>query len=127
MKSMFAPERKDSWKLGMASPLTKGRRCAKARASERMERAMLLEGKKLLITGVLTPQSIAFGIAELAQKQGAQLILTGFGRGMSLTERSAKRLSPVPEILELDVNQPDHFKRLTEQLKQKMGVLHGAL
>ncbi|HYV47927.1 MAG TPA: enoyl-ACP reductase FabI [Myxococcaceae bacterium] len=88
---------------------------------------MLLQGKKLLITGVLTPQSIAYGIAELAQKEGAQLILTGFGRGMSLTERSAKRLNPVPEILELDVNQPDHFKRLTEQLQSKAGVLHGAL
>jgi len=88
---------------------------------------MLFQGKKLLITGVLTPQSIAYGVAELAQKEGAQIFLTGFGRGMSLTERSAKRLSPVPEILELDVNQPDHFKRLTEQLKEKAGVLHGAL
>jgi len=88
---------------------------------------MLLQGKKLLITGVLTPQSIAFGIAELAQKEGAEIVLTGFGRGMSLTERSAKRLSPVPEILELDVAQPDHFKRLTEQLRAKVGVLHGAL
>src|SRR3954468_3428059 len=88
---------------------------------------MMFQGKKLLITGVLTPQSIAFGVAELAQKEGAELILTGFGRGMSLTERSAKRLSPVPEILELDVAQPDHFKRLTEQLKAKAGVLHGAL
>src|SRR3954471_1223527 len=89
--------------------------------------AMMFQGKKLLITGVLTPQSIAFGIAELAQKEGAELVLTGFGRGMSLTERSARRLDPVPEILELDVNQPDHFKRLTEQLKAKVGVLHGAL
>jgi enoyl-[acyl-carrier protein] reductase I len=88
---------------------------------------MLLQGKKLLITGVLTPQSIAFGIAELAQKEGAQIVLTGFGRALSLTERSARRLSPVPEILELDVNNPEHFTRLTEALKQKVGKLDGAL
>src|SRR6185436_15023035 len=88
---------------------------------------MMFQGKKLLITGVLTPQSIAYGIAELAQKEGAQIILTGFGRGMSLTERSAKRLSQSVEILELDVNQPEHFKRLTSQLKEKMGVVHGVL
>lgn len=88
---------------------------------------MLLQGKKLLITGVLTPQSIAFGVAEHAQKQGAEIILTGFGRALSLTERSAKRLSPVPEILELDVTNPEHFPKLTESLKQKWGVVHGAL
>jgi meromycolic acid enoyl-[acyl-carrier-protein] reductase len=88
---------------------------------------VLLKGKKLLITGVLTPQSIAFNIAELAQQEGAEVILTGFGRGMSLTERSAKRLNPVPDILELDVSNPAHFPALTEALKQKMGVLHGVL
>ncbi len=90
---------------------------------------MLLQGKKLLITGVLTPQSIAFAIAELAQKQGAEILLTGFGRGMSLTERSARRLEPVPNILELDVTNPAHFPALTAAIKQRWdrldGVLHG--
>jgi len=62
---------------------------------------MLLEGKRLLITGVLTPQSIAFGVAEVAQKEGAEVALTGLGRGMSLTERSARRLNPVPPVIEL--------------------------
>ena len=80
---------------------------------------MLLQGKKILVTGVLTPQSLAFGIAELAQKEGAEIILTGFGRGLSLTERSAKRLDPVPEVLELDVTNSDHFKALTETVKKK--------
>ncbi len=88
---------------------------------------MLLQGKKLLITGVLTPQSIAFGVAELAQQQGAEVILTGFGRAMSLTERSAKRLSPVPEILELDVTNPEHFGKLTEALKAEGGAIDGVL
>ena len=72
---------------------------------------MLLQGKRLLITGVLTPQSLAYGIAELAQSEGAEIILTSFGRGMSLTERSARRLSPVPEVLELDVSQRRALRR----------------
>jgi len=88
---------------------------------------VLLKGKKLLITGVLTPQSIAFGIAEHAQQQGAEVILSGFGRGMSLTQRTAKRLNPVPEVIELDVQQPAHFPALTQTLKEKMGVIHGVL
>jgi len=88
---------------------------------------MLLQGKRLLITGVLTPQSLAYGIAEIAQTEGAEVILTSFGRGMSLTERSARRLSPVPEVLELDVTNPAHFTRLTETLKGMGKPLHGVL
>ncbi|MCK8502994.1 enoyl-ACP reductase FabI [Myxococcus fulvus] len=90
---------------------------------------MLLQGKKLLITGVLTPQSLAYGIAEHALQQGADILLTGFGRAKSLTERSAKRLKPGIEVLELDVTNPEHFKALTGSLKQRWdrvdGVLHG--
>ena len=88
---------------------------------------MLLEDKKLLITGVLTPQSIAFAIAELAQREGAQILLTSFGRGMSLTERSARRLNPAPAVLELDVTNSAHFSMLTKELKKRWGTLHGAL
>jgi enoyl ACP reductase len=88
---------------------------------------MLLQGKRLLITGVLTPQSLAYGIAEIALAEGAEVILTSFGRGMSLTERSARRLSPSLEVLELDVTNPEHFKRLTETLTASGKPLHGAL
>jgi enoyl-[acyl-carrier protein] reductase I len=88
---------------------------------------MLLQGKKLLITGVLTPQSIAYGIAERALEQGAEVILTGFGRARSLTERSAKRLKAGTEVLELDVTNPAHFSALTESLRQKWGRVDGAL
>jgi enoyl ACP reductase len=88
---------------------------------------MLLSGKNLLVTGVLTPQSIAYGIAELAQQQGARVLLTGFGRGMSLTQRSAKRLSPSPEVLELDVTNVEHFRTLTHSVKERFGVVHGVL
>jgi meromycolic acid enoyl-[acyl-carrier-protein] reductase len=88
---------------------------------------MLLSGKKLLLTGVLTPQSIAFAAAEVAQQQGAEILLTGFGRGLSLTQRSAKRLDPVPEVLELDVANSDHFPALTQALKQRWGKVDGVL
>jgi meromycolic acid enoyl-[acyl-carrier-protein] reductase len=88
---------------------------------------MLLQGKKILITGVLTPQSIAYGIAEHALAQGADIILTGFGRARSLTERSAKRLKPGTEVLELDVSKPEDFKALTASLKEKWGRVDGAV
>ncbi|HEY1089385.1 MAG TPA: enoyl-ACP reductase FabI [Archangium sp.] len=88
---------------------------------------MLLSGKKLLITGVLTPASIAFKVAELAQKEGAEVILTSFGRPMSLTQRTAKKLSPVPEVLELDVTNPAHFPALHDAVKAKWGRLDGVL
>jgi meromycolic acid enoyl-[acyl-carrier-protein] reductase len=88
---------------------------------------MLLSGKKLLITGVLTPQSIAYAVAEMAQAQGAQILLTGFGRGLSITQRSAKRLNPAPEVLELDVTNSDHFRTLTQSVKERFGVVHGVL
>ena len=87
---------------------------------------MLLEGKKLLITGVLTPQSIAYAVAETAKREGAEIVLTGFGRAMSLTQRSAKRLG-LSDVLELDVANPAHFQSVAQALKDKWGVLHGAL
>jgi len=88
---------------------------------------VLLAGKKILVTGVLTPQSIAFYVAELAQAQGAEVVLTSFGRGMSLTERSARRLEPSPEVLELDVTNPDHFPVLKAALEKKWGHVDGVL
>ncbi len=88
---------------------------------------MLLAGKKILVTGVLTPQSIAFSVAELAQQQGAEVLLTGFGRAKSLTERSAKRLSPAPEVLELDVTNPQHFADLRAELEKRWGKVDGVL
>lgn len=88
---------------------------------------MLLQGKKIVITGVLTPQSIAFAVAELCQQQGAEIVLTGFGRGKSLTERSAKRLGAGVEVLELDVTKPDDFTALTASLKSRWGRVDAVL
>ena len=87
----------------------------------------ILEGKKILVTGVLTPASIAFAIAEMAQNEGADIVLTSFGRVMSLTEKSARRLKPVPEILEMDVNKQEQIDALADTLKQRWGRLDGFL
>ena len=88
----------------------------------------LLDGKKLLITGVLTDDSIAFGVARLAQEQGAEIVLTSFGRVMRLTERVARKLPVQPvDILELDVQDPTHVPALTEALESRWGKLDGVL
>jgi enoyl-[acyl-carrier protein] reductase I len=88
---------------------------------------MLLEGKRILITGVLTQQSIAYAAAEVAQEHGAELILTSFGRAMSLTEKVAKRLPSPPDILEMDVNEPEQIVAVREELDRRWGRLDGFL
>ncbi len=88
--------------------------------------AGILDGKRILITGVLTQASLAYGVAELAQQQGAEIILTGAGRGLSITERTARKLPETPRVLELDVTQPSHIEALRDELG-KGGNLHGAL
>ena len=88
---------------------------------------MLLEGKKVLITGVLSHSSIAFTVARLAQEQGAEIALTSFGRARSLTERAAKRLPTPPPVIELDVTEPDHLEALTADLQERWGRVDGVL
>ena len=88
---------------------------------------MLLEGKRLLVTGVLTDDSIAWHAARVAQQQGAELVLTGFGRGLRLTERSAKRLPDPPKVLELDINDSGDMSALITTLTKQWGLLDGAL
>ncbi len=88
---------------------------------------MLLEGKNLLITGVLTPQSIAFASARVAQEQGAEVVLTGFGRAMSLTQKSARRLPSPPDVLEMDVNQPEQIEAVAKELTSRWGRVDGFL
>jgi len=89
---------------------------------------MLLEGRKLLITGVLTEGSIAFAVARRAQEEGAEIVLTGFGRGLRITQRIAKRLGdPPPDVLEMDVNEPDQLAAVAQDLEQRWGRLDGVL
>jgi enoyl ACP reductase len=85
---------------------------------------MLLEGKRLLVTGVLTRGSIAYAVAERAQQEGASVVLTGFGRTRRMTERAASRLPDPPDVLELDVNSSDDLSALASSLGPIDGALH---
>ena len=87
----------------------------------------LLSGKRLLITGVLTDASLAFAVAQLAAAEGAEIILTGAGRGLRLTERTARKLEGSPEVLELDITRPDHGEAVREALADRWGTVDGAL
>ncbi|MBW3666936.1 MAG: enoyl-ACP reductase FabI [Actinobacteria bacterium] len=88
---------------------------------------MLLQDKKLVITGVLTDDSIAWHAARIAQEQGAEIVVTGFGRGLRLTERVAQRLPAPCDVLELDINDPAHVEGLTADLESRWGAVDGAL
>src|SRR3954452_23947295 len=88
---------------------------------------MLLTDKRILVTGVLNDASIAFSVAKQAQEQGAEVVLTSFGRAMSLTKRAARRLPTEPEILELDVADTAHLEALTTTLSERWGQVDGVL
>jgi enoyl-[acyl-carrier protein] reductase I len=87
----------------------------------------LLDDKKLLITGVLTDDSIAFGVAKAAQEEGAEIVLTGFGRAQRLTERTARKLPDPPDVLELDISNAEHRDALHTELADRWGRVDGAL
>ncbi len=80
-----------------------------------MSQGGLLAGKRVLVTGVLNHESIAFAVARIAQEQGAQVLLTSFGRVRSITERAARRLPDPPDIVELDVSDESHFDELAKK------------
>jgi len=86
---------------------------------------MLLEGKKVLIVGVLDRKSIAYAIAVECQKAGAEILLTSFGRVMSITQMTARRLDPVPDILELDATKPSDVDAVCEEVMRRWGRLDG--
>ena len=85
-----------------------------------------VEGKRLLVTGVITDQSIGFAVAKLAQENGATVVLTGFGR-MSLVERIAKRLPSPPPVIELDVTNQEHLDSLASRVGAHVDGLDGVL
>src|SRR6266508_3386814 len=87
----------------------------------------LLQGKRVLVTGVLTPQSLAFGAARSALAQGAEVILTSHGKARRLTERAAKQLDPVPDVLELDVTNEDEWDEVGQEVERRWHGLDGAL
>ena len=87
----------------------------------------ILDDKNLLITGVLTDASLAFAVARLAQEQGAEVILTGAGRGLRLTERTARKLPVEAEVLEFDVTSAEQAEALRAHLAERWGRVDGAL
>jgi len=87
----------------------------------------LLDGKNIVITGVLTDASLAYGVAVLAQQEGAQIVLTGAGRALSLTERTGRKLPQPVDVFELDVTQPAHLVSVREALEKKWGRVDGVL
>jgi enoyl-[acyl-carrier protein] reductase I len=87
----------------------------------------MLDNKKLLITGVITRDSIAWEVARHAQEAGAEIVLTSFGRARRLTERAAKNLPQTADVLELDVNEPEHLTAVADELKDRWGRVDGIL
>jgi enoyl-[acyl-carrier protein] reductase I len=87
----------------------------------------LLTDKRLLVTGVLTEGSIAFAVAAAAQREGAEIVLSGFGRGLRITERIAQRLPEPADVLELDVNEPEQIDAVAAALRERWGHLDGLL
>jgi meromycolic acid enoyl-[acyl-carrier-protein] reductase len=87
----------------------------------------LLDGKRLLITGVLTDASLAFSVARLAQEEGAEIVLSGAGRALSLTKRTAHKLAVEPDVLEIDVTSPDQLRAAGAVLGERWDRLDGLL
>jgi enoyl ACP reductase len=90
-------------------------------------RDMLLDGKRLLVTGVLTRESIAYATARSLQENGAEIVLTSFGRAMSVTEKSAARLPRPVDVLEMDANDPAQIQAVHDALASQWGRLDGFL
>lgn len=87
----------------------------------------LLDGKKIVVTGVLTDASLAFGVAKLARQEGAEIVLTGAGRALSLTQRTARKLGDDIAVYELDVTVPEHGVAVREALAEKWGHVDGVV
>jgi enoyl ACP reductase len=87
----------------------------------------IVDGKRLLVTGLLTDASIAFHVARLAQQEGASVVLTSFGRTMKLTQAIAKRLPETPPVVELDVQDPDHLAALADRVREHVDGLDGVV
>ncbi|HEY7927671.1 MAG TPA: enoyl-ACP reductase FabI [Candidatus Dormibacteraeota bacterium] len=86
-----------------------------------------LAGRRIVVTGVLTPKSIAYSIAQACQDHGAEVVLTSFGRAMSLTERSAKRMTPSPRVLEMDVTDVRQVRAAAAAVHERWDSLDGVV
>lgn len=87
----------------------------------------ILEGKNILVAGVTMNTSIGYRVVEIAQAEGASVVVSNFGRALSLTERVLKRLDPVPPLLELDVTDDGHLASLADRLGEHFDHLDGVV
>jgi enoyl ACP reductase len=87
----------------------------------------ILEGKRILVAGVTMDSSLGFAVAKIAQEQGAQVVITNFGRALSITRRIAKRLPVEPAVLELDVTDDEHLAGLADALRAHVDGLDGVV
>jgi enoyl ACP reductase len=87
----------------------------------------ILEGKNILVTGVLTEGSIAFDVARIAQEQGAKVLLTGVGRTLKVTEAMGRRLPVEAKVVELDVTNADHLAALPDAVREHVPHLDGVV
>jgi meromycolic acid enoyl-[acyl-carrier-protein] reductase len=87
----------------------------------------LLEGKRILVTGVLTEESLAFSVAKLAIEEGAEIVLSGAGRALRITERVARKLPLAPEVLEIDVTVPEQLAAAATRVAARWDRLDGLL
>ncbi len=85
----------------------------------------ILEGKKILVTGVLTEASIAFTVARLAQEEGAEIVLSSFGRMLPITTKIAERLPKPCAVIELDATNPDDLEALESRVREHLPHLDG--
>lgn len=85
----------------------------------------LLDGKKILVTGVLTEASIAFSAARIAQEQGAEVVLSSFGRMLPITEKMASRLPKPAAVIELDATNEEDLKKLSSRVAENFDSLDG--
>jgi meromycolic acid enoyl-[acyl-carrier protein] reductase len=86
---------------------------------------VILKGKRVLLAGMSDRRSIGYAIATELQKEGAELLLTSFGRMMTITEMTAKKLNPVPDILEMDVQKPEDIANAVEEVSKRWDRLDG--
>jgi enoyl-[acyl-carrier protein] reductase I len=87
----------------------------------------ILDGKRILVAGVTLDTSIGFAVARVAQEQGAQVVISNFGRALAITRKIAKRLPTEPPVLELDVTDPEHLAALPDQLREHVDGLDGVV
>ena len=87
----------------------------------------ILNGKNLVVTGVLTDASLAFGVAKLAQEEGANVVLTGAGRGLSLTQRTARKLPAAAPVFEFDVTNDAHVASVRDEVQSHFGHVDAVL